>query len=152
MNTNEVVEMIDAISEGKEYRKKWTGVTEDEKLKFSSDDESILLATTGVFEIDNPRTAREIVGAILAWANRKEGKTSINRAIEAMGYDPVATQQVAAYDTNEKANVQRRFEELHEELHNTPDIPENKDKLISLQQEIQMLRERGAVDFKKEDH
>lgn len=72
MNTDEVVAMIDAITEGKIFAKRWN-LSEGGHFNFASDGEGIALRTSGVTEIQDPRTAREIAGALVAWANKKEG-------------------------------------------------------------------------------
>lgn len=76
METHEVVEMIDAITEGRNY------TLEVKNERHDDDNMSIALSEDEVtfhdnfdtyVSIDNPRTAREIAGALVAWANRKEG-------------------------------------------------------------------------------
>lgn len=106
MNTEEVVAMIDAITEGKNTKIKWDGAALTGDLSIDSRVDSIRFAIKGdAFDIAHPRIAREIAGALVAWANRKEGwANNTSRAIEAMGYDPVAMQQVATFDVNMEAN------------------------------------------------
>lgn len=78
LNTEEVVEMIDAITEGKTYAAPFSG----RSLDGQRDAEMIIaVGNTGfgfkigreLFDITDPRTAREIAGALVAWANRKDG-------------------------------------------------------------------------------
>lgn len=143
MDTNEVVEMIDAITEGKNYTleiegDKGTGVAE---ITFTPSRFYIKLTEGWGTEHRNPRTAREIAGALVAWADRQDG--SISRT-------PNSILGAIRWAEFKGEEVQRKFENLHKELKATPDIPENKDKLIALQQEIQMLREQGAKDFVEE--
>ena len=71
MSTQEVVEMIDAITEGKSYENDFIRVNKhDFCLKFP----------TGEIVFDQPRGAREIAAALIAWANQKEG-TSVDEII-----------------------------------------------------------------------
>lgn len=74
MNTEEVTKMIDAITEGKNYTleikgDKETGVVE---IVFTDSRFYIKLAEGWGTEHTNPRIAREIAGALIVWANRKE--------------------------------------------------------------------------------
>lgn len=76
MNTDQVVEMIDAITEGKTFRTNWEGANETDTLEMLSGPDGIKLGNLQmqfVFDMTNPRTAREIAGALVAWANRKQG-------------------------------------------------------------------------------
>lgn len=130
MNSEQVVAMIDAITEGKYYahgfETKQDTITVEVGMANRQNEEEFWFSsfTPGanfLAKIDDPRTAREIAGALIAWANRREGESNgTSRAIEAMGYDPVATQQVAAFDANTKPTnsipegVQRHMlSELH---------------------------------------
>jgi hypothetical protein len=70
MNTEEVIAMIDAIAEGREYIYENNGGTS----RMLVDDDGISFTSQISFLIENPRTAREIAGALVAWANRKDGK------------------------------------------------------------------------------
>jgi hypothetical protein len=66
VNTEEVCKMIDDITEGKPFsRQNLNG----EQVNIASQGDGFALAGT----LTNPRTAREIAGALVAWANRKEG-------------------------------------------------------------------------------
>lgn len=74
LNTEQVVEMIDAITEGRHTKIGWEGaaLTDDLSLDFRKD--SVRFTIRGeVFDVAHSRTAREIAGALVAWANRKEG-------------------------------------------------------------------------------
>ena len=73
MNTEEVVAMIDAITEGKPFVHRWE--SETDSLIFATSPEKAVLSDTGdfCFDLRDPRTAREIAGALVAWANRKDG-------------------------------------------------------------------------------
>jgi hypothetical protein len=79
MNTEEVVEMIDAITEGKVYATSFEG----RSLSGKHDGQmTIAVGNSGfgfkigreLFDVTDPRTAREIAGALVAWANRKDGE------------------------------------------------------------------------------
>lgn len=91
MNTEQVVEMIDAISEGKRYTLSIASDDDEsngkKSLAMRMGEGSILFYLRGPVsfagEIDNPRTAREIAGALVAWANRKEGKIQETKQVEA---------------------------------------------------------------------
>jgi hypothetical protein len=74
VNTEEVCKMIDDITEGKPFsRQNLNG----EQVNIASQGDGFALAGT----LTNPRTAREIAGALVAWANRKDGVTS-NRNVQ----------------------------------------------------------------------
>lgn len=88
MNTEEVVAMIDAITEGGYYahafETKQDTITIEVGGATSVDDNaadgefwfsSFTPGANFLAKIDDPRTAREIAGALVAWANRKEGFT-----------------------------------------------------------------------------
>ena len=87
MNTDQVVEMIDAITNGSRYV---LPIAEDEtgrgKLKMRTNSEEVLFYTEGLTsfagQVDDPRTAREIAGALVAWANRKEGKSNAHGGLK----------------------------------------------------------------------
>jgi hypothetical protein len=70
MNTEQVVEMIDAITEGKPYALKGNELT----VVFGPEEIAFMVKGKQVF-FEDPRIAREIAGGLIAWANRKEGKT-----------------------------------------------------------------------------
>lgn len=73
MRSEDVVEMIDAITEGRDYDHIWQSETDPLHLAVR---EEMVLFHDGegfIFQIRDPRTAREIAGALVAWANRKEG-------------------------------------------------------------------------------
>lgn len=141
MNTEQVVEMIDTITEGKPCNQTWESADLSDDLNMAAVKARVRFTIRGeVFEIDNPRTAREIAGALIAWANRKEGSSAIIN-------DQLSVLRKLVKDDGE---IQREFEELHRTLKSTPDIPQNKNKLASLQQRIQFLRENGAKDFESD--
>lgn len=132
MNTEQVIEMIDAITEGRPY-----ALSNGETMSVAFQDDIVtFFARVGGSSIDNPRTAREIAGALVAWANHKDGSET-------------------RYVLNPKLNlttdeIQLEFEALHRILAKTSDIPRNKEKLIELQRRIQVLRENGAKDFESD--
>lgn len=74
MNTAEVCAMIDAISDGKNYTLEITGdkLTGVAEIQFTPSRFYIKLAEGWGIEHENPRTAREIAGAFIAWATQKE--------------------------------------------------------------------------------
>lgn len=74
MNTEEVVAMIDAITAGKPFVNRWE--SESDSLIVATSPEKFVMQDTGdfVFTLRDPRTAREIAGALVAWANRKDGQ------------------------------------------------------------------------------
>lgn len=65
MNTEQVVEMIDAITAGRPWGTEIGGLTVGSN--------SELFGLAGYVDITEPQQAREIAGALVAWANRKEG-------------------------------------------------------------------------------
>lgn len=75
MNTEQVVEMIDAITEGRNYTLAIPGDKEsgEAEIVFTPSRFYIKLTEGWGTEHDNTRLAREIAGALIAWANRKEG-------------------------------------------------------------------------------
>lgn len=82
MDTNEVVEMIDAITEGKYYAHGFSTNRDTITIEVGTNAEneanefwfsSFTPGANFLAKIDDPRTAREIAGALVAWANRKEG-------------------------------------------------------------------------------
>ena len=117
MNTEQVVEMIDAISEGRNYRLDVNTTQTSDEMYVGFDSGAIVFHGVGMSflsTVTDPRTAREIAGALVAWANRKDAQSKPgelwleelkSKSIEAMGYDPVATQQVAAFDANSEARA-----------------------------------------------
>jgi hypothetical protein len=79
VNTEEVVAMMDAITEGRNYDLEVAGDRESDnvRLQFASDSFAISHDPNSfaVTEVTNPRVAREIAGALVAWANRKDSST-----------------------------------------------------------------------------
>lgn len=74
MNTQEVIEMIDAITEGRRTKIGWEGANLSDNLQVTATKETLSFSIVDqLFESDDPRTAREIAGALVAWANRKQG-------------------------------------------------------------------------------
>lgn len=74
MNAEQVCEMIDAITEGRNFTLHPTESPMTE-INFEGDEISVFPpAHEGYFDITETRTAREIAGALVAWANRKDGK------------------------------------------------------------------------------
>lgn len=70
--------MIDAITEGQEFKHEWLESNEFDPLSIRTIPSALQFTSEGssfVFECNDPRVAREIAGALVAWANRKEGKT-----------------------------------------------------------------------------
>jgi hypothetical protein len=87
MNTDQVVEMIDAITEGRRYL---FNVDEATTIVFSPEHFEVVdeHGDELVASIDNERLAREIAGALVAWANRKQGteeRLTINAFLSAIG-------------------------------------------------------------------
>lgn len=75
MNAEEVCKMIDQISEGKYYAHGFETVKDSHSLSIEVNEEFWISSFNASFlaKLDNPRTAREIAAALVAWANRKEG-------------------------------------------------------------------------------
>lgn len=77
MNTNEVVAMIDAITEGKCYTHAFEMAGEGDSLSIETEPETFALTSptkpSFIAVIDDPRTALEIAGALVAWAGHKDG-------------------------------------------------------------------------------
>lgn len=74
MNTDQVVEMIDAITEGRPYDHTWESANLSDALHLATTGTMARFGIRGeVFDVEDPRTAREIAGALVAWANRKQG-------------------------------------------------------------------------------
>lgn len=71
MNADEVCAMIDTITDGREYT-----YTLDKNAEVISDTTGVLFwaAFNHVFELTDPRQAREIAGLLVAWATTKEKK------------------------------------------------------------------------------
>jgi len=93
MNTEQVVAMIDAITEGKKYTTDWEtaqdGLEDDLRIEVSGNSFNLIgLDRRFVHVIRDPRAAREIAGALVAWANRKEGdplsRTIQRRTVQAI--------------------------------------------------------------------
>lgn len=144
MNTEQVVEMIDAITEGKIFATTFDG----RGLKGNpSGQMTIAVGNSGfgfnvsgcLFDVKDPRTAREIAAALIAWANRKDEmvKGSARAILGDIRWS--------------ETKIQDEFERLHQTLKETPDTPENKEKLQQLLDQIQYLRENGAKDFIPEE-
>lgn len=77
MNTNEVVAMIDAITEGRSYRLNVETTQSSDEMYLGFDSDAVIFHGVGMSflaTVTDTRTAREIAGALVAWANRKEGK------------------------------------------------------------------------------
>lgn len=76
LNADEVVEMLDAITSGREFSTNWTPMA-GEKLHILTRDDSFVIGmgnVPNIVSLGDPRTAREIAGALVAWANRKESQ------------------------------------------------------------------------------
>lgn len=82
MNTEEVVAMIDAITDGRTFTLDVNTIEGEPSIaaKFTMDEVSIYGQGGFATAIDDPRTAREIAGALIAWANRKDGLVSWDTA------------------------------------------------------------------------
>lgn len=76
MNAEEVVAMIDAITEGKTYglTPRVTEASDELNFTFEKDEINIFSGERFAAAINDTRTAREIAGALIAWANRKDGR------------------------------------------------------------------------------
>lgn len=74
---NKVLEMFRAIRKGRNYSLEIEGAnnTGECRLQFASDSFSLKLLEGWETEIDDPRTAREIAGILVTWANAKEGRS-----------------------------------------------------------------------------
>jgi hypothetical protein len=86
VNTEEVCKMIDDITEGRPKQVTWEGdAGEYDSITLRTISGAFQFTQHGngafVFQSDDPRTAREIAGALVAWANRKDGVTS-NRNVQ----------------------------------------------------------------------
>lgn len=77
MNAEEVVKMLDAITEGKEYVQEWESATRSGSIAIDNRGNNLRLVIEEdgceIFDISDPRTAREIACALVAWANSKDG-------------------------------------------------------------------------------
>lgn len=76
MNTEEVTEMIDAITEGEDYTLSVTNEGESGdrlNLEFTADRLTFTDCFDSFVDVKNARAAREIAGALIAWASRKDG-------------------------------------------------------------------------------
>lgn len=76
MNANEVCAMIDAITEGKPYTLKVEGEEESANTFLYLGNESVVIQESDsgrASVVKNPRVAREIACALVAWANQKDG-------------------------------------------------------------------------------
>jgi hypothetical protein len=80
MNAEEVCQMLDAINEGEYFAHGFPAIEGSHSLSievgrtsgqfwFSSFDADFLA------KINDPRVAREIAGALIAWANREDGNS-----------------------------------------------------------------------------
>jgi hypothetical protein len=69
MNTEEVCEMIDAITEGRTFARTWQGAVSNIHLAVGEEGFAI---HANEFGCNDPRTAREIAGALVAWASRMD--------------------------------------------------------------------------------
>jgi hypothetical protein len=71
MNTEQVCKMIDTIVEGRPYLQSWEGSAATSDIVMDVRKSSIRFSIEGqTFDVAHPRTAREIAGALVAWANR----------------------------------------------------------------------------------
>lgn len=77
MNTEQVVEMIDAISEGRTYGFMPSVTEASDTLNFTFNKNEINIFSGEDFAacVENPRTARELAGALIVWANKQEDAT-----------------------------------------------------------------------------
>lgn len=113
MNTEEVVAMIDAITEGKDYVLRPKVIEGYQGIAIGVSDDSVLFSTEGDplgTRIEDPRTAREIAGALVAWANRKEGNTNTVASRAIIG-------QLRWAETNSEAVVDENGNKVKQELH-----------------------------------
>jgi hypothetical protein len=74
MNTEQVTAMIDAITDGQETVFNWEGInlSDDLKLDIGTNGMGFLVGRER-FDLNDSRVAREIAGALIAWADRKDG-------------------------------------------------------------------------------
>jgi hypothetical protein len=181
VNSDEIVEMIDAIYEGKYYAHGFStkkdvitievGAAEGtEEFWFSS----FTPGANFLAKIDDPRTAREIAGALVAWANRKDGLNNGAHFLSRLGVSIIDDGRpefpsVDDYmhinrgnDTRKNwyaRNVGRMTQETKDRnlkdllgiLDSTPDIPKKLHVLTDLQAAIQILRNNGAKGPKQSD-
>lgn len=80
MTTNKVMEMINAIFDGKPYRMEVNSADdnfENMEVRFRSDN-VVFVEKGGAFvcTVNDPRIAREIAAALVTWANRQESSKS----------------------------------------------------------------------------
>lgn len=74
MNTDEVTEMLDDITAGQPTVNRWE--SSNDSLFIATAPHKLVMSDSGdfIFEIRDPRTAREIAGALVAWATQRDGK------------------------------------------------------------------------------
>lgn len=155
--------MIDAITEGKRYT---LNVDGDELNQSSASfdflqDGRIAIGVTvpGLFAfIDNPRTAREIAGALVAWANRKD--PSANRELKPTTSIPEETikrqqsvyEQIPQPDSKEiwylrtvgNMTPETKNRNLRDLLRIYNDLHPNSEEAVDTQKAIQILLDNGA--------
>jgi hypothetical protein len=76
LNTQEVVEMIDAITKGRNYRLDVPTTQSSDEMYVGFDTGAVIFHGVGMSflaTITDPRTAREIAAALVSWANHKDG-------------------------------------------------------------------------------
>jgi hypothetical protein len=92
MNTEEVVAMMDAITEGRDCVLHPKGIDGYQGITIGIFDDGILFSTeddpSGI-QINDPRTVREIAGALVAWATRKDQLVSwdVAKSLTIFGHD-----------------------------------------------------------------
>lgn len=124
MDTNEVVEMIDAITEGKYYAHGFSTNRDTITIEVGTNAEneanefwfsSFTPGANFLAKIDDPRTAREIAGALVAWANRKEGLAGADERAKAKfnALNVTGAEQCSATDPNQMCDDCRKGFEAH---------------------------------------
>lgn len=82
MDTQAVVKMIDAITEGRDYNLDVQNARHDDDdmtISFRPDEVTFHDNFDSYVTVESPRVAREIAGALVAWATRKEVGENITR-------------------------------------------------------------------------
>lgn len=102
MDTKEVVAMIDAITEGRPYT---LNLGEGVNFEFGPNGISLIADGIGVLaRLTKGRPTREIAGALVAWANRKEGKLDTSNKALAL-VDTLVSSQVDYPSVNDWSNL-----------------------------------------------
>jgi hypothetical protein len=141
MKTEKVVAMIDTITDGRQFAHRWEG--EENSFNFASSDSGFAVQASS-FGCSDPRTAREIAGALVAWANRKEGNGNETEAFR-VSADHFSKSRAEWYERSVKYMSQetknRNLKDLHSIALEYSDLDVDYD---DIQKAIQVLRDAGG--------